>query len=78
MNFYETPPGKAIGWAIHEQNSGIGHIRSCLALMRRLFDDGELTAAKFDKYTEHIDSAIKQQQRGIDSAYLKLKTIYDS
>jgi hypothetical protein len=78
MNFFETPIGSKLGWAIHEQNSGIGTIRSAARNIKTMFKNGTLTEADLTQLLFSIETGIKRQEAGMDSAYVKIKEIINT
>lgn len=76
-NFWSTDIGKAIGHAIHEQNSSIGSLKYAITLIKR-----ELQKAEDEKDMERVFELLddmapffKRQQKGMDYAYQKIKEI---
>jgi len=75
MEFYNTEVGKILAHGIHEQNSSLGQISSCVYLLKSEKENGDLTNEEFLKYMDMIESAIKKNKDGMDYIYIKLKEI---
>jgi hypothetical protein len=72
-SFYQHPIGAAISWAVHEQNSGAGNIRWQVKKIREYLVINKVEDSVPWVALEYIESALKQQQKGMDSAYEKTK-----
>jgi hypothetical protein len=72
--FWQHPIGKKLGYAIHEQNSGIGKIKGQVLMLRRHIESNtEINLSLLEERLKSIEAAIKQQQDGMDYAYKNIK-----
>lgn len=72
-SFYNHPIGKALSWAVHEQNSGAGNIKWHTRKIRDRMKELSIHDSTIYVCLEYIDAALKQQQKGMDKAYEAIK-----
>lgn len=77
-NFWQTPVGKILGYGIHEHSSGIGLIKTSVALLKKMKENGNLTDDELTKYLDLIDKRSKKCVEAIDYIYTELKKLQEN
>lgn len=88
-NFWKTPEGKIISYAIHEHNSGLGYIMNNLSFIKLLIENknieikgthesdavNEKTLKDFHRALERIKDGKVKCKDSMDYVYTKLKEL---